>query len=395
MWRLIVLIILLIFIFIHLRKIKQKCKRTTPGVLESNIQQYVKQSKPAFENGDSTQIEEIYNKEIFNIVDKVSHIGLLGLNEQDIIDISWILCKNPHKHNQANTQVHNTLNTLANTRTEWNLMAAQQPENICNEQHIHPSSKLNAVNTYIKQAKKIKPDSQNVHDSAVNNDLMNTYTTMKNDQNQCLASDDLRHQITQMINTTFDDNEVKKNNALRILDKIYKEGLYTHSLNSQPIQLSDILNTTWNRSLHPLNSENREEMRKSLVNALADCMEKGYSVCSGGISARILASPVLLDFNNQVGQVMTKQGYKAEVFSKSNDLLQETIQEYANQELDPDMKTFSESFTNIQIDDSTIPIDVKNRFYRQVEHKIDKMLLDYQGKIPDETKSEIMAGIKM
>lgn len=426
----VIIIILLIYLCLRFikKRIYQKAKLNTDAILKTHIQQYDDTLKSIFEdkniyhNNVEKSMQSAYNKAVSSTVERVSQIGLLGLNENDIAEISYILCKNPQKRRPIYTAPENNIihietnqpiqheqiiqpaiNALNNIQIEWNLRHAES--NIKNNESHVLTGKSNTINNYFNQTKKIKSDSQNVHDSSVNEDMLKTYNILKNDMVKYNGEHNEFHEgfsviyqdIFTFIQTDDELSYYDKENAILILNRVNNDDLYTHSIvvHNRPIKVKELAYLVWKRAYHPANQQNQKEIKHAIIKAMADCVESGNAVCSGGIAARLLTSLVLLDFNPQVGHTMTKQCYKNEVMGKANNILQETIREYANQNTDLDLKRFAESYLNPQIDDSNISQDIKNQFYMVVEKKIDNMLLEYNGKISPEIKTEIMAGIQI
>lgn len=358
------------------------------------------------------ELQKAHQKTISKLVERVGDIGLPGLNDQDIAEISYILCQipkqpniQPHQQSSLNQPI-NSNSLLKNEDIALNIAILNDAQINYNRQkanhysinqkkiqtanrNIQNPNKNDQINTYFHIAKKVKSDSQNVHDASVNEDLQKSYQILKNDDSIGNISREIE---------IFNEIQCKmpislQKNALSILNIIYHNDLKTYSIldDGKPVSLSFLLNLVWNRAYHPDNINARETIKKSIILTMSECVENDHPVCSGGIAARLLASLVLLDADIRVGQVMSKQQYKNEVMENASKIWQETIEINRNQTQNLHLKQFADSFVDPQIDDSKISESVKNAFYKQFECKIDNMLEKYKGKIPDTLRAEILS----
>ena len=348
--------------------------------IDTKLTTYIAHDGEYLENGNRTEHIQEYNTIIHDIANTINRIANVG----DVLAVEVIMDHNPvdiltdmdnfgmlddiimHIELGAMTPVEEH---LGNMTLDWKVSDAKRE-----------TKKIDGVNRYFNKSKHIRSDGQNVHDTSVNKDLRDTYSTLKAEE----------HFNTQY-DTMQDIRAGLSGRALEVFDHINKNSSKVFSLGDN-VYLKSIVPLVWNRAYHPLNV-NVKDMHEAFRKALEDCYENGHIVCTGGICARILSSLALLDMaNKSLGCVNTMEQYKAEMYSNAQDILNDVIREVKGS----DMEQFAMSFNDISIDEDEIPEDVKNRFYSIVEDRIDHMLQSYNPRnVPKNMKRDIMAGIRL
>lgn len=180
-------------------------------------------------------------------------------------------------------------------------------------------TKKEAFDTYVANNVQYTDDSQNVHDSAVNEHLRSTWNKLKTTK----FEGDVWQQVRRYIIDNYSTAGEKRRKALRSLEEIQK-GKFNGTIGASE---TDILNVVWNRSNLPINQKNRDTIRNAIVDALADMTDDGQNVvCSNGRCARLMESLVFTDAEDKIATgAMTVEQIRNDAIQKSNDILRETI----------------------------------------------------------------------
>jgi len=183
-------------------------------------------------------------------------------------------------------------------------------------------------------------DPQNVHDSAVNEQLRNSWKFLKKTTPPLLDKKLVFPEIRAYIENSIEDPQRRKR-ALKSLD-VLQDGKYNSTIGTTE---DDITTTVWTRSKLPKNKENLEKIRDAVVNSLSEMSEDGHSVvCSNGRCARLLESLLFTDDDaNGTSGAMTTEQLRNEALKLSNDILQKTIQEFSKSN-DQRMRSVAESY---------------------------------------------------
>jgi hypothetical protein len=172
----------------------------------------------------------------------------------------------------------------------------------------------------------VRNDPQNVHETNVVHELKQLYEKIQNKnavEEQILgtAMADIRD-VRASIDRLTDHG--KKQNALKALDMMLKQN-FVSSLDTNE---TEVLSNVWKRIHSADNTEQRENLRDSLVNSLSECVEKDYNgngqlVCTTGRVSRVLNSLTLIDNDPNINKpVMTSEILRNEVFGKTYNILQ-------------------------------------------------------------------------
>ena len=405
MW-IVIIALLLLFVLIFIINIKKKYTRK---INDQIITDYINEENVMVDNGYMDDRKIRYNETVEEIANVVNDIAITDLIYADIINIDFTVGRNPYNnnnfeednpwfhaylvepddyfignmgHNLPPDNIQNHLNNLANTSVTWRL----------NEAKKESKTKKEATHNYLQKSKIVKSDAQNVHDPSVNKDLKNTYKQLQNDSILHVKNDEMYDIEKYILLSKLSDAE--KTKAIKTYNKIIHDDGRVYTIDDN-VRVRDILKLVWNRSYHPNNANQSDNLKESVVHALSDCIENGNVVCNGGISSRLLSSMVLIDHDKSMGNAMTSSGYKSEMFSNAQKIFQQEIKLSENS-TNPQIKQFAKSFDDTSIDDSKIPEDIKTIFYNAVEKKIDTMLSRYNKEhVPVNIKTEIMAGIKI
>jgi hypothetical protein len=157
-----------------------------------------------------------------------------------------------------------------------------------------------------------KEDPQNVHDCLMYDTLKKQYMIVAKDN---LTIDRNIHNFEEFkvwINQEIRNNSCP-NDIYKVIDIIEKEF---------PIDFIDNLNEkqfleeVWVRIYDNRNTDNRDNMKKSLLISLLECIENNMVVCMSGRTKKIWQSLALLDFNPEIGIFRSKQILESEIYSK-------------------------------------------------------------------------------
>lgn len=178
----------------------------------------------------------------------------------------------------------------------------------------------------------LRSDPQNVHESQVVDDMTNIYRNI-------LVENDRESLVGEPIHYTMGDIKFaikhhefgdpgKRSRALKVFNKI-EQG---NSISNLKAGEDEIILNVWRRIHSPDNAENRESLKASLMDALAEGMDKNHfgeykEVCAGGRTSRVLGSLTLLDNNDQIAAPMkTKEIMRNEIFAKTYKIIQNELE---------------------------------------------------------------------
>lgn len=180
-----------------------------------------------------------------------------------------------------------------------------------------------ATEEYLKRNTIFKSDSQNVHSALVNDDIKKVYDKISNKLPRTeLEYIQIRNEIEKKIYDTYGPNgenpdPTKLRNANIALDTFAQNNEISH-LNDKEL---NILANVWNRTKHPGNVRNQDNLQEAVVLQLADCVENGTgTVCITGRTDKVISALSHLDFDKDM-EVKNEQWYKAEIFGKTKKLI--------------------------------------------------------------------------
>lgn len=181
----------------------------------------------------------------------------------------------------------------------------------------------------------IRNDSQNVHDNTLQKDFTKSIKKLKklNRYNQnVIPSKDIipavRNMILEMTQTSRQDRE----NAMASLDTIEK--VNSGITNAMGFNEQDILGLVWNRIYHQENIKNRDGLKRSLYNQLADASVNGKAVCATGRATRVLQTLQLTDADKNLVQLRPKWALKEELANNAGKIRKRILDGYTPREVD-------------------------------------------------------------
>jgi len=241
-----------------------------------------------------------------------------------------------------------------------------------------------AFDTYIANNVAYTNDTQNVHDSAVNEQLRKTWKELK-EKTPTGNKKNVVNDIRSYIRGQWNGPQENKKKALRALEEIEKDK-FNGTLGASEME---ICSTVWNRSELPLNQKNTFLIRDAIVDSLRDMTNDGTNVvCSNGRCARLMESLVLTDADDKsVTGAMTVEQIRNDAFAASNQILQDTIASVAAGHGEkPELTLVAQSYN-----DPSIQTDEKSemQFKELVKGKVDTYLQKYQSKLSEKDYSNI------
>lgn len=241
-----------------------------------------------------------------------------------------------------------------------------------------------AVDNYFRETINYTSQSQNVHDNKVNKDLKETYERLRKtrpeDKSATLSMNEARQFITDEY-ALDENNKGKVDDALEVLNRI-SQGNYISTFGDSE---DNIFATVWERSNHPGNAETATLMKEAVIDSLADCKENGHVVCINGRCGRMLASPVLLDYDDEVGKAKTYEAYKNEIFELTNKTMKDIAKEYKNSDIEL-KRAVGRSFEDPSVD--TDPA-IEQVYRDDVKKELETILDGYKEKLTDKELDSI------
>jgi hypothetical protein len=240
-----------------------------------------------------------------------------------------------------------------------------------------------AIDNYFEDAVKYTSDAQNVHDSKVNEDLRRTLRKLRSSTGRVNVSSSINQARDYIRNVYALDpaNTHKVTNALAVLNTIEKgERITTFDDNED-----NIFAYTWERCNHPNNADNEENLKEAVINALADSIERGAQVCINGRTSRVLNSLASLDFDEEVGNAMTYEAYKNQIFTESQEIIKQEIRRAKESDMAL-LRAVGESYEgrNVNVDP-----DVEEKFKEEVKMELSRNVERYADRLTDKEINQL------
>ncbi len=156
-------------------------------------------------------------------------------------------------------------------------------------------------------------DSQNVHDSAVQSEILDQFKLVQS-QNAKLGLSKHNYADAKKWITAYykhDSNKLARvNSVFTVIDENYPLGVDpTH-------REIELIEAVWQRAHDPKNAERAQDIRAAIADAVADCYEGNAVVCMAGRSPKIWQALAKLDYNSKIGIIKTKQALRNEIFEQ-------------------------------------------------------------------------------
>lgn len=297
-----------------------------------NLQPYVDKGNPTTDRLDWFELDQIEN-----FMDR--HMDIMTANPEHNNFIEAVLQARPKK----------VVQTIENAKESAN-------------------NKKEAFETYVKSNINYTSDTQNVHDSAVNEQLRSTWKKLQQTTPPNINKNAVFTEVQQYIHANAEDDE-KKKRALRALEEL-KNAKYNATVGTTE---NDLLTTVWSRAEVPINYKNKKLIKDAVVDSLVDMSLDGAGVvCSNGRCARLMESLVHTDADEAaISGAMTVEQIRNDAFKRSNEILQETIKEVRKDPMDGKLQKVARSY-----DDPSVQTDEESelRFKELVKGKIDNFI---------------------
>lgn len=224
---------------------------------------------------------------------------------------------------------------------------------------------INIIDTAMNNTQPItiRNDTQNVHDSLMTEYARDTYRKIINSTKLFGNNKTTKDILDEMIiyyryDNQFTLNEVNK--IINLINETRKENIFSVFENilhdESPAQNESntedkILANVWNRTKHPSNANNRDNMRYNLGKAMVECYNNGEHLeCFTGRITRYLSALEVNDF--EIKPTKTKDILRQEILNKASLIIREEIDKCYN---DPNCEWHecAKSYKdNIEIDDN-------------------------------------------
>ena len=245
------------------------------------------------------------------------------------------------------------------------------------------SNKKEAIETYVESNKSFTTDSQNVHDSSVNENLRKCLAYIKVSTPNVEDFEKLKKEISSHI-STYVHNEVKRKNAMASMEQMLSDR-YNSTLN---ILERDLLGLVWNRGSVSINYDRKELIRNAIVDSLIDMKSGEGIVCSSGRCSRLLESLVYTDADEKsiVGS-MTVEQIRNEALQSTSQILQECIKMYEKSS-DPILSSVARSYTDPSIVTNE---EGEKKFKKIVSQNVEKSIIEnFAAKLSDRDNKNIL-----
>lgn len=202
-------------------------------------------------------------------------------------------------------------------------------------------------------------DSQNVHDTALYEEIAAQYNVVKHEN--CKIPKVHLHNYQElrdwyMSHYRQSDHLSKINKVFTMIDNNYAV------MHMQGVHEQDIITSIWRRMFDPRNKQNFNKMRESLGDALIDCVENDHVVCMAGRISKIWQTLAMVDCNPSMGILKTKMLLKNEIYDRCSKIVDDYVgiengsataqlkEAYANDEKTPQVEELKQCMLK-QMDD--------------------------------------------
>lgn len=190
-------------------------------------------------------------------------------------------------------------------------------------------TKREAQDNYF-EAREIRNDPQNVHDTQATRDMINKYNRLVEKNSGDIRDGAVKkgiQNIKKYLNKYKFSDKSKKNRALKAFEKI-SEGNFVTSLNASD---SDVLINVWNRAYSPENVGRKDEILPVIIDSMVECVEPSgyggdYVICAHGRAQHLIDSLTLMDNDETLNKsARTAETLRNEIFSKAHLIIQEEL----------------------------------------------------------------------
>lgn len=176
---------------------------------------------------------------------------------------------------------------------------------ICTEQHAPIVVIEDDHDATIVITPPIVSDSQNVHDSELQNAAKKNIDVLYSSQDES----DPRQVINAIYQTHPKLSPKDKLNISLVLDSINDTNVHSKYGKTE----MQILNAIWGRINSPVNNKNKDELIMSLADQLSSAVEHDTVVCSTGKIMRIVSSLEAIDLGNDIASLKPKWAIEREI----------------------------------------------------------------------------------
>ncbi len=202
-------------------------------------------------------------------------------------------------------------------------------------------------------------DSQNVHDSVVNNEMNQQVNQLAAEYMHLLDTVSYAD-IRRWILTKTNPEKIKP--LLDIFDNNYRSN-YGSNLHEQ-----DIVKLIWLRIHDPRNASHQDQLLEAFIDCVNDCIEQGKPVCIDGRPKKLMQCFAKIDFDPDMGMFHTKQAIRDEIHKKASDIIETELKQ-----------TLAQTRESYNRGETTPEIVVLQNAMRA---KIAQMVREYEGKLP-------------
>jgi hypothetical protein len=167
-----------------------------------------------------------------------------------------------------------------------------------------------------------QPDSQNVHDSAIYEELRKQIYEVISDNKKISNIDN--HDYKEAINWI----RIKYNGNPKLMDveKVIATLNNNYAVGIVPgINEQDVITAVWQRSYDPANKENAAQIRNLLCDSVYDCVERGSVVCMTGRVSKIWQTLARVDYKCDNGILKSKQAIRNEILQRAAKIVDDYV----------------------------------------------------------------------
>jgi hypothetical protein len=214
-------------------------------------------------------------------------------------------------------------------------------------------------------------DSQNVHDTAIYEELAQQLDQVMNENNLIPNIHTKNYDdVINWLKVRFKDDVTKRGK----LDTVLKFLNNNYPIDAMPNKREqDIIVAVWRRAHDPANSARFEDIKEAIADAVCDCIEGTTAVCMAGRTSKIWQALARLDKNPEIGVLKSKQALRNEIYERSAKIVDDFIGVNGTAS-----EALKEAYQNSENTEQV------NELIECITQQIDQLRLDYIGLIPND-----------
>jgi hypothetical protein len=179
------------------------------------------------------------------------------------------------------------------------------------------TQKASSTEEKLAQKKTWTSDRQNVHDSKINEEMVNQIQKIRSDNSLDI---DNNHSFADF--QTWARKNISDRKQLNVLDR-FRENNPVPGLNG--LGERDLVEILWKRVHDKKNKDRQDDLKEAVLDSIKDCVENGNVVCLTGRTTKMWQSLAVLDADDKIGVMKSKQMLRNEFYDRCAKVTKEVL----------------------------------------------------------------------